>query len=86
MWAILLLPIFCNIFARKILPPLEVIGGIGHLVFFIVIITTLAVLSPRSTADFVFRETITGESGWGSPGVQWCIGLLSAAFPLGCKS
>jgi choline transport protein len=85
-WAVIALPLFCNIFARRVLPPLEIIGGIGHFVFFIAIVTTLCVLSPHSSADFVFTQTITGLSGWSSPGIQWCIGLLSAAFPLGCKS
>lgn len=83
-WAVLALPLICNIFARRILPPLEIIGGIGHFVFLIAIVTTLAVMAPRSTADFVFTTTITGFSGWKSSGVQWCVGLLSAAFPLGC--
>jgi len=85
-WAVIALPLLCNIWARRILPPLEIIGGIGHFVFLIAIITTLCVLAPRSSADFVFRTTVTGISGWGNSGVQWCIGLLSAAFPLGCKS
>ena len=85
-WAVLALPLFCNIFARRILPTLEIIGGIGHFVFFLAIVCTLCILSPRSSAEFVFTETTTGLSGWSSPGVQWCIGLLSAAFPLGCAS
>jgi hypothetical protein len=85
-WAVLALPLFCNIFARKILPPLEIIAGIGHFVFLVAIVTTLCVLSPRSSADFVFTQTITGLSGWRSSGIQWCVGLLSAAFPLGCAS
>ncbi len=85
-WAVMALPVFCNIFARRILPPLEIIGGIGHFVFLVAFIATLCVLSPRSSADFVFTQTTTGLSGWSSPGIQWCIGLLSAAFPLGCTS
>jgi choline transport protein len=84
-WAVLLLPILFNIFARKILPVFEVVGGVGHIVFFFVFLITLVVLSPRSTASYVFTSTTTGLSGWKSSGVQWCIGLLSSAFPLGCK-
>lgn len=83
-WAILALPLLCNVFARRILPPLEIVGGIGHIVFFIVFVTTLCVMARRSTAEFVFTETITGLSGWNDSGVQWCIGLLAGAFPLGC--
>jgi choline transport protein len=85
MWAVLLLPFLCNIFARRILPALEIVGAVGHLAFFLAFVITLGVLSPPSSASFVFTQSITGLSGWSSPGVQWCIGLLSSAFPLGCK-
>src|SRR5271155_845269 len=85
-WAILALPLFCNLFARKILAPLEVMGGILHLALFVVFIVVLVVMSPRSSASFVFGTTITGLSGWQSPGIQWCVGLLSGAFPLAGKS
>lgn len=81
-WAILALPLFCNIFARKILAPLEIIGGVLHIALFVVFIVVLVVFSPRSTSSFVFTTTTTGLSGWSSPGIQWCVGLLSGAFPL----
>jgi len=82
-WAILSLPVLCNIFARKALAPIEIIGGITHITFLIVYVVVLVVMAPRSTATYVFTETTTGLSGWTSPGVQWNIGLLTAVFPLG---
>ena len=85
-WAILALPLFCNIFARKILAPLEVMGGILHITLFVVFIVVLVALSPKSSADFVFGTTITRLSGWQNSGVEWCVGLLSGAFPLAGKS
>jgi choline transport protein len=85
-WAILALPLFCNIFARRVLAPLEVMGGMLHIALFVVFIVVLVVLSPRSSADFVFATTITGQSGWQNSGVEWCVGLLSGAFPLAGKS
>ncbi|KIW99848.1 uncharacterized protein Z518_10776 [Rhinocladiella mackenziei CBS 650.93] len=81
-WAILAIPLLCNIFARRVLAPLEVLGGIVHIALFVVFVVVLVAMSPRSSADFVFATTFTGLSGYGSPGVQWCIGLLSGAFPL----
>ena len=82
-WACLSIPLLFNIFARKALPPLEIIGGIAHIVFFIVVVVVLVVLAPRSSAEFVFKGSISGLSGWNNYGVSWCIGLLSATFPLG---
>ncbi|RMZ84347.1 hypothetical protein DV738_g564, partial [Chaetothyriales sp. CBS 135597] len=67
---------------EKLLPPnsrmvVEIVGGILYIVFFIVIITTLAVMAERSTPEFVFTESWFGQSGWSNEGVQWCLGLLS---------
>ncbi|KAJ9613138.1 hypothetical protein H2200_003079 [Cladophialophora chaetospira] len=81
-WAILVLPLLCNIFARKVLAPLEILGGILHIALFVVFVAVLVSLSPRSSADFVFTGTITNLSGYSNGGVSWCIGLLAGAFPL----
>lgn len=82
-WACLAIPLLCNIFARRALAPLEIIGGVAHIVFLVVIVVVLVVLAPRSSASFVFTTSVSGLSGWNNPGVSWCIGLLSATFPLG---
>jgi choline transport protein len=81
-WAILALPLFANVFARRILAPLEVLGGLLHIALFVVFVVVLVALSPRSSAQYVFTESTTNLSGYSSPGVSWCIGLLSGAFPL----
>jgi choline transport protein len=82
-WACIAIPLMFNIFARRALPPLEIIGGIAHLVFFVVVVVVLVVLSPRSSADFVFTQSVSDLSGWNKAGVSWCLGLISATFPLG---
>lgn len=76
---------FATSSVQKILEPLEILGGIANIVFFVVIILTLAILSPRSPASFVFQTTIAGLSGWENSGIQWCLGLLPAAFALSSK-
>lgn len=80
-WAVLAIPLLCNIFARRVLAPLEILGGLVHIGLFVVFVVVLVALSPRSSADFVFTESITNLTGYAS-GVSWCIGLLSGAFPL----
>ncbi len=70
-----------TVFADDILPPLERLLGVTHVVFFIITIATLAAMAPHGSNDFVWTTTtITGLSGWKSPGLQWCIGLLTPAF------
>jgi choline transport protein len=77
MWAFLSLPVLCNVYGRRLLKAIEIFGGVLHIIFFIVTVTTLAVMARRSSAKFVFTESFFGQSGWNSEGVQWCLGLLS---------
>ncbi|KAK5730374.1 hypothetical protein LTR15_000311 [Elasticomyces elasticus] len=64
MWAFLALPVLGNVYGRKLLKAVEIMGGVLHIVFFVVTITTLAVMARRSTAKFVFTESFFGQSGW----------------------
>jgi choline transport protein len=83
-WALLAIPAFCNIFARKILSTIEIIGGITHTLFWVVWIVVLLTMARRSSTEYVFTETYSGAEfgGWPNKGVSWCVGLLTAAFPL----
>ena len=71
-----------NVWSRKILPPLETLLGITHLLFLPITVIVLVVMAPHSSNSFVWATTTTGLSGWTNPGVQWCIGLLTPAFTL----
>jgi choline transport protein len=82
-WASMALPIFCNVYARKILAPLEIAAAILHVLGFIVFVVVLVVMARRSTTEFVFSTAFYGQSGWGNQGVQWSIGLLAVIFPIG---
>ncbi|KAK4888975.1 hypothetical protein LTR27_012196 [Elasticomyces elasticus] len=81
-YAVILLPLLCNIFARWILKMIEIVGAILHFVFFVVLVVVLITLGGRNSARYVFTADSGGVSGWESPPVAWCIGLLSAVFPL----
>ncbi|KAJ5546784.1 hypothetical protein N7494_004369 [Penicillium frequentans] len=80
MWAIVAFVGLINIYGIKILPALQMLGGIMHIVFFIAIIIPLVLLSRRSTSDFVFTELMTSEEGWQSKGVAWCLGMLTVTY------
>jgi len=82
MWAFTIIPLVSNLYFRKVLNTFETIGGILHVVFFIVSIITLTALAQRSTIDFVFKTIVTGVSGWTNPGISFGIGLLTVVFPL----
>ena len=81
-YATILIPFVFNIFARKTLRPIEVIGAIIHFAFFVVFVSVLPALGGRNSAEYVFTANSGGVSGWDNPAIEWCIGLLSAVFPL----
>lgn len=82
-YASMALPIFCNIYARKIIAPLEIVSAVLHVLLLIVFVVVLTVMARRSTPDFVFQTSFFGLSGWNSPGIEWSIGLLAVIFPMG---
>ena len=82
-WASMAVPIFCNLYARRILASLEIAAAILHVLGLVVFVVVLVVMARRSTADFVFQTSFFGRSGWKNEGVQWCIGLLAVIFPFG---
>lgn len=83
-WALLAIPAFCNVFARRVLNIIEIVGGITYVVFWIVWIVVSLTMARRSLLVYVFAETYSGLEfgGWSNQGVSWCVGLSTAAFPL----
>lgn len=80
MIAVMIIPITCNLWFRKVLTPFEATGGILHIGLFIVYVAVLIAMGTRSSSDFVFKTLTTDVSGWGNPGVSWGLGLLSMTF------
>lgn len=81
-YATIIVPFIFNIFARKTLRTIEIIAAILHTIFFIIFVVVLCTLGGRNSAEYVFTANSGNVSGWKDPTIQWCIGLLSAAFPL----
>jgi hypothetical protein len=86
MWGFIVVPVVWNFWFKKLLNPLEMIGGICHVIFFFVSIITLAVLAQRGTSEFVFNTLTHDLSGWTNPTVAWGIGLLTVTFPITSES
>lgn len=79
MWAVVVIMFATNVWAIRLLPIIELIGGICHVVFYVMILITLVILAPRSSPTFVFEDFLNG-GGWKSDGVSWCIGLLTVVY------
>ena len=81
-WAFILIPVIWNVYARKLLVILELIGGICHFIFFICTVIVLVVMAKRSTNEFVWTTIFNQYSGWTNKCAAFSIGLLTAAFPI----
>ena len=82
MWAVAIIPILVNIFARRVLPGIEYAAGIMHVVFLPVTIIVFVVLAPKNPDFFVWKTFVGGLSGWKDSGVIFSIGLLGVITPL----
>lgn len=81
MWAVMALTIALNIFGIRILPYLESVAGICHVLFFFALLVPLVYLAPQKPASFVFA-TFENQDGWKQDGISWCIGLLTPTYAL----
>lgn len=83
--AFLAMSVFFNLFLRRILGILETIGGVTHVLFFVITITILTTMAERSTPSFVFTTVVSGVSGWESPGLCWNLGVAPLILaPINC--
>ncbi len=78
MWAIMVLTLVINVFGIKLLPHLESVAGVCHILFFFILVVPLVYLAPQSPSSFVFTGFV--NAGGYSDGVSWCLGLLTVTF------
>ncbi|KAL4948505.1 amino acid transporter [Aspergillus filifer] len=81
MWAVSIIPIIVNIFARGVLGVIEIVAGVLHIVLLPIIIGIVS-NAPRNNDAFVWDNFVQGISGWKDPGVVFSIGLLGVITPL----
>jgi choline transport protein len=79
MYAVLLLTIFVNTILVRLLPGLEGLILILHVVGFFAILIPIVHLAPISTNAFVWTEFVN-RSGYGSDGLSWFVGQSASAI------
>jgi len=82
MWAQIVALLIWNLYFRKLINTIEIIGAIFVFVFFIVSITVLTTLAQKGTSKFVFTTLTHDVSGWNDPVICLGIGVLTAAVSL----
>lgn len=68
-----------NMYTFWLIPWIELLAGILHVVLFIVFVVVLVALAPRHSPEFVFLKGASG-SGWTNKFVSWNIGLLTPTW------
>lgn len=79
-WLILTYSAAMNIWGHKLLPTVNLLSAVLHVLGFLAIFITLAVMAPKNDSSFVFVDVVN-SSGWSNDGVSWLVGLLSAVYP-----
>jgi choline transport protein len=78
-FAMLIFQALMNMFAFWLIPWVELLAGILHVLLFFVFLVVMVALAPRHTADWVFLNT-EANSGWTNNFVAWNIGLLTPTW------
>ena len=74
-WAVLAVAIFINTVVSGLLPMIEGIILVLHILGFVAIIVPLVYLSPHGSAASVFK-TVLNEGGWPTQGLSYCVGFI----------
>jgi choline transport protein len=78
LYGIIFLSLFVNTYLARILPEIEAVVLLLHVIGFFVVLIPLVYLAPPGSAHSVFG-TFTNDSGW-SKGLSFCIGLATSMF------
>ena len=74
-WAVLAVAIFINTVVSGLLPMIEGMILILHILGFVAVLVPLVYLAPHGSAASVFKTTLN-EGGWPTPGISYCVGFI----------
>lgn len=74
-WLILVVAVFVNTVLSAILPAIEGLILILHILGFVSVLIPLVYLSPHGSAKSVFLTSLN-EGGWPTQGLSYCVGFI----------
>ena len=77
--AMLVVEALMNMYTFWLIPWIELLAGILHVILFIIFVVVLVTLAPRHNAKFVFFDRASA-SGWDNSFVSWNLGLLTPTW------
>lgn len=84
-YAMLIVQGLLNQFFFFLLPWMELLAGLLHIITWIIFVSVLVTLAPRHSSEFVFLEK-TALSGWNNEYVSFNLGMLTATWGFVGKS
>ncbi|KAK2741142.1 hypothetical protein FQN57_005744 [Myotisia sp. PD_48] len=78
-FAMLIVEGLMNMYTFWLIPWIELLAGILHVVLFVVFVVVLVSMAPRHSAKFVFTN-YQSSSGWNNRFVSWNLGLLTPTW------
>lgn len=68
-----------NIYTWFLIPWLEMVAGVLHVILFIIFVVVFLTLAPRHTADFVFLKEAS-STGWTNKFITFNLGLMTPTW------
>ena len=78
-FALLIVMGLMNMYTFYLIPWIELLAGVLHIVLFIIFVVVLVTLAPRHTAEWVFLKENTA-SGWNNSFVAFNLGLMTPTW------
>lgn len=78
-FAMLIVEGLMNMYTFWLIPWIELLAGILHVVLFIVFVVVLVSMAPRHTPGWVFGDH-SSSSGWNNEFISWNLGLLTPTW------
>ncbi len=74
-WAVLAVAVFINTVVSSLLPMIEGIILVLHVLGFFAVLIPLVYLAPHGSTASIFR-TVLNEGGWPTQGLSFCVGFI----------
>ena len=78
-WACIILCLFVNTVVSRLLPKIEGLMLVLHILGFFAILIPLLYMAPHSSASDTFT-TFLNEGGWPTQGLSFCVGLIGTIY------
>ena len=84
-FALLIVGGLMNMYIWFLIPWLETLAGLLHIVLFVIFVVVLVTLAPRHSAEFVFTKSVS-SSGWSNQFISFNMGLMTPTWGFVGKS